>query len=723
MDDPTFYIDDYIFDDGRKLFEDKDMNDTEAYLKFQRFVYENWFVFNIDQPPCSASILDLCGESLIYDVYHPELLEQSFKYLIELPKPLTFKQTVWQMRIIRVYCLLLNKIPNLLTDLIGNSIGSDLPTWFYLETFRTLQIMGQSELASKCLHQIKNMPKLNFTGKLGKRTKFQREYIAQLVVDISDVSHSSMLIYKLSIILISNAHKTKHTYVTDDFFVSKEHVDPISELNDVALTDDLLLSDIQFKEEHEEQNELKNDVISEILILALLDNQILNTSLEQEWEFTYAIITYLLNKNRNTSIAGKISILHLRCCIDKTASRRIERAIAQLNVLLEFQPKTAKLAFYNFYLVNMPNKHKIRRFLGELNLQLGQYSSALKQFECLNNWHGMLLAYKGLNRSAHAINMLDQQIQNALNINEYRKLMCAKAEINRDETILEELEMRNEMNAHSWRVKANICFSKGLYEQAILAFTMCLQVNSIVVSDWFLLGLSNFRLARYKDAKTAFYRHCSLDPDSANGWNNLATTLIKLGEKSRAQKLLASDGTRLDYGNWRVWENFLLVSVDCNEWSDAVLALDRIVEIRNGNVNEDNDEILLILSEKNVFDNFDDRLKSKFNEIVKRMVDMKATPERLVVFSRLNSNYEQKLEYMRKALAMSLSRCNDDHDNNSKIIDISVKLAELCLEANKQGEFESAIRMALLSFKSVRSRPNVYSDRLDCIIKQLNITY
>lgn len=45
-------------------------------------------------------------------------------------------------------------------------------------------------------------------------------------------------------------------------------------------------------------------------------------------------------------------------------------------------------------------------------------------------------------------------------------------------------------------------------------------------------------------------------------WNNLAKCYIKSGQKSRAYYAL-KEAIKCNYENWMVWDNLMVVSVDC----------------------------------------------------------------------------------------------------------------------------------------------------------------
>ena len=81
----------------------------------------------------------------------------------------------------------------------------------------------------------------------------------------------------------------------------------------------------------------------------------------------------------------------------------------------------------------------------------------------------------------------------------------------------------------------------------------------------------------------------------------MATSYIKLDQKARAVVIL-QEAIRCQYDNWRLWENYLLVTVDCGVFGEAIKAMHRLIDLR-GKFNDA--EVLDIIS-RAVIDNIKD---------------------------------------------------------------------------------------------------------------------
>ncbi|KAK2548152.1 Tetratricopeptide repeat protein 27 [Acropora cervicornis] len=97
---------------------------------------------------------------------------------------------------------------------------------------------------------------------------------------------------------------------------------------------------------------------------------------------------------------------------------------------------------------------------------------------------------------------------------------------------------------------------------------------------WFSLGCAAIAANDLEVAAKAFHRCVSLDSWNAEAWNNLSHIYIKKGQKSRAY-LTLKESLKGNYESWHIWENFLVVCVDVGAFRDAIIAYDRLMDLRD----------------------------------------------------------------------------------------------------------------------------------------------
>ena len=203
------------------------------------------------------------------------------------------------------------------------------------------------------------------------------------------------------------------------------------------------------------------------------------------------------------------------------------------------------------------------------------------------------------------------------------------------------LPVSNHTSSRAARSAAGTLFATDRFTESIPFFEAALAINPLYSRSWFILGCAYVKQEDWKDAVRCFRKVVSVEEEDAEGWNNLASCYLRMGDiggvenlekeakgieldeedeetkkeedelreevpaelssKPRiphANKLLAHGALKigLKYGhdNWRMWSNYLLVSIDLGLNSEAVRALSRLVEERARHVGEDcvDDEVL-----------------------------------------------------------------------------------------------------------------------------------
>lgn len=197
-------------------------------------------------------------------------------------------------------------------------------------------------------------------------------------------------------------------------------------------------------------------------------------------------------------------------------------------------------------------------------------------------------------------------------------------------------------SARAARSLGGVYFARQDYQQTVTWLKAALKVNPLYTRSWFILGCAYMRLEKWEEAATCFRRCTNLDDEDAESWNNLASCYLRMGQDG-AKKLLkgnssvddlpklnghqsAVDSEQLEelsldddddadsgakagvnaskedtgfalrklahralgqslkfaHDSWRVWANYMIVSVDVGELREAARALARVVEIRSG---------------------------------------------------------------------------------------------------------------------------------------------
>ncbi|BGP16213.1 hypothetical protein JCM10213_007070 [Rhodosporidiobolus nylandii] len=206
------------------------------------------------------------------------------------------------------------------------------------------------------------------------------------------------------------------------------------------------------------------------------------------------------------------------------------------------------------------------------------------------------------------------------------KLWCTLGELERDPKHYERAwEVSGGTSSRAQRSLGAVYWSSGEYAKAADALRKALRINPLFPRTWFMLGCCEMRLEDWAGAQEAFGRAVGLENDDAESWSNLASCHLRRGElegdgpdaqadfdedldeieegvdstglrqrgedekeaqvklpfsRKRAAFQCLRQAIKHSYDSWRLWYNYMVVSVDVGELSEACRALDRMVSMR-----------------------------------------------------------------------------------------------------------------------------------------------
>ena len=347
-------------------------------------------------------------------------------------------------------------------------------------------------------------------------------------------------------------------------------------------------------------------------------------------------ISRVVSHPRNWSV--HTTALLLRSRLEAGRSRTVERSALQLSALIEQMPTSdstpaERLRF--FHQIPLPSKWDMEKELANRFAMLGVTRSALDIFTRLEMWEDAVGCLQRMEREAEAEKIVRDLLEgrkieselvttlakssmsdsrrNKLSPAREAKLWCLlgdlaltndKANVDPEkarDTASEYYEKAWEVSGHtssrSRRSLGSLYFSRQDYNGAVTCLRDAVQINPLYSRAWFTLGVCLVRLERWSEARDAFRRLVGVAEDDGEGWNNLAAVYLRLDEEglepgapvppvTYENKLLAwralKQGLRHAYGNWRMWANYMIVSVDVGELAEAARALDRVVTDRAG---------------------------------------------------------------------------------------------------------------------------------------------
>jgi len=145
-----------------------------------------------------------------------------------------------------------------------------------------------------------------------------------------------------------------------------------------------------------------------------------------------------------------------------------------------------------------------------------------------------------------------------------------------------------------------------------------LELNSLQETVWARLGFAALAIENWELAASAYRMYTNIEPNGFESWNNLAKAYINLGDKKRAHKVF-HEAIKCNFNNWKIWENFLFVSVDTGHFEDVLNAYNQLIELKGKYYDKEVLEIVV----KSIADNVPDadgqptqRLKKKAQNLL-----------------------------------------------------------------------------------------------------------
>ena len=450
------------------------------------------------------------------------------------------------------------------------------------------------------------------TGALGRRTKFQTFDVSQLVV----------------------LAKGRDRDTTDTMEMPKPTT--------LDLNDDTLLEKISFTavEKLAPTSAIPSSLSSldpsdptplnplDSTILLALTTCIKNTNpadgLTMEEMAPY--VARVLSHPRNWTVHTMALLLRTR--LEHTRARTIQRSVLQLQALVDqlvdeigrptngitapkssFLPKpsdptetaSTRVRIAYAWQLLLPSRWDLEAELAQRWVSIGALKTALEIFERLEMWDQVAICWAATGRQDRASQVLQEQLSEKPTNAKFWSLL---GDVEKNPKHWEKAwEVSGGRYALAKRSLGNYYFQSKRYEEARDAFKSSLKINPLNHIAWFTLGCACLELKEYEESCHSFSRCVSLDPQDSESWSNLATGLLKLDRKRDAWQAL-KQATAGNYENWKIWQNYMFVSIDVGEFPEAIRSLKRVIDVlgeKNGESCLD-EEVVEIMVQRTVQD-------------------------------------------------------------------------------------------------------------------------
>uniref|UniRef100_A0A0R3S0Z9 TPR_REGION domain-containing protein n=1 Tax=Elaeophora elaphi TaxID=1147741 RepID=A0A0R3S0Z9_9BILA len=462
----------------------------------------------------------------------------------------------------------LRSILNALEDVRTDCASVTAATEALLERMYAHLLYNQVDRAKFCLNGALTIIglKIKIIGVLGKRTRFQEKFMAQLV-----------------------ARAVSCDILEDDDELENDSTLPLN----VLLRDDALLENICFAETDASTCSAKLSALSLACMLAsgMLERKMQSTE-DLVIEKCCSYLNEIIAQRKNWAVQA--SALLQRSEFEKISMRRVERACMQMESLSklvnsvgnkEMNEDTLRKRLKLLLASGMKPFWYVDLLHAEILRSIGCTAEALIIFEKQENWDSVIDCYQSLGQLEKA----ERLVRDLLSKNENdATYWCLLGDILHEPSAYEKaIEASNDRSFRAHRSLGLLMLQRKHYDISYRHLKRSLELQPINSSAWFNFGYCAWKLEKLREAAQA-YRECvRYEPAHFQAWNNLAAVYVRLNDLERAKAVLQDDifrvsepneALKLNFEHIKLRENYMLLCIRTHDLSSAISTFHLILD-------------------------------------------------------------------------------------------------------------------------------------------------
>eukprot|EP00520_Triparma_pacifica_P006403 CAMPEP_0118664364 /NCGR_PEP_ID=MMETSP0785-20121206/17966_1 /TAXON_ID=91992 /ORGANISM="Bolidomonas pacifica, Strain CCMP 1866" /LENGTH=843 /DNA_ID=CAMNT_0006558251 /DNA_START=139 /DNA_END=2667 /DNA_ORIENTATION=+ len=300
-------------------------------------------------------------------------------------------------------------------------------------------------------------------------------------------------------------------------------------------------------------------------------------------------------KNKDDWMIYSTALLE-RSWLESESNHKRERAVLQIQALVDQHEekltitqstykaavedsKGAEERLKNVHRIVYPPRWGIKRDLGERYAAMGILTSAAEIFTELHLWDEVVECYTHAGRKQQAEEVVRREIER----NPTPRMYAALGDITDEEDYYRKSwELSGGKYARAMAAMGRMRFDKGDFRGCYDCMVVATKVKPLSPSAWFLLGSVSMRLKEFKTALSAFSHVVQQVPEDCDAWANVGSIHIHNKNPESAYPALC-ESLRFRRQNWRVWINKLYVCMDLGKWDEAVQAVHTLLDFKTQN--------------------------------------------------------------------------------------------------------------------------------------------
>jgi tetratricopeptide (TPR) repeat protein len=416
--------------------------------------------------------------------------------------------------------------------------------------------------------------KLNLTGKMGKRTKYQKFDIPQLVLNIESEKVDEFIHPEVSPVdMIVENDKMKLQEAEGEAGEGEESKAAHRNIN---LDEECVLLD-KVKLKDEEESSVDVSLCFQIYINALVWNELHSQANEYvlQYERLNAYIEKVLERSNNWLIFSMSLFLRSKNEQEKLKTR--ERSMIQMQTLIDQfndeEPNLGERCRY-VYTNPYPLSWNLKKQLGYSYQSIGVYLSAFDLFNELDFYEDAAQCMVVSGKITQAEKYIDKVISEQ---GETSQIYCLLGDLKRKDEYYEKAwELSKHRNARAMRSLGMMKFQRGLVDESIECLKKALDINKLYPSSWYTLGCAYVKKEQFEKAIFAFGNVVSYDESHGEAWSNIASAYMQLGKLKEAQSCL-EHAVKSCRENWKIWENLIMLYLHANMFMRVVSSIKQLL--------------------------------------------------------------------------------------------------------------------------------------------------
>lgn len=396
---------------------------------------------------------------------------------------------------------------------------------------------------------------VNFTGKLGIRTKYQTFKLPQLTVEISNAN----------------------TGEKDEEKIGEEKIKPtVKKLNEIF---DNILHEKPILDEINNNNQ-KLTLEENLVVAALIKNMMKSFPMDDMLrEQISAYLRKTIDDYHNWTIL--LNSLITRSDIEFTNKKKMERAMIQYEqIVKDWHSKECDVyeRIKYVYFLNFPNFLNIMTSFAENYKKTNCYMSAAGLFEDCGLFEEAIECKAICGNKDQALELLKKLPERKVNT---PKMLCVLGDIYKDINYYKKaLDLSKGKYKRAQKSLGRFFFLKKNYDEALVYYKNAVSLNEMDLLCWLNMGYIYMSMNDSKSAILCFHKAVFIDDCQSKAWANLAVLYKGIKKHEEAFNSI-KEAVKHNERNWQMWYNYLIMSTDVKNFAGFVKGCRKVIELNH----------------------------------------------------------------------------------------------------------------------------------------------